>query len=100
MSHFAVRNRKFSEKGSNRAENSIRPRSLCFRGSCPCAGAPHLLDAGPEHPILRALAKMAQRGLGETFAGRESIDGLGRRVLGWVQKVPSANWLLGVISQP
>lgn len=54
--------------------------SLYFLGSCPSAGAPHLLDAGPELPILRALAKMAQRGLGEIFVGRESIDGLGRGV--------------------
>lgn len=133
MPHFAVRNRKFSEKGSHRpkpgrsqkqhqAQVSVLPRFLFQSRSSPPSrrwsrtghwirhfeerrGAQGRLGMGqdilvPEHPILRALAKMAQRGLGEMFAEREFIDGLGRRVLGWVQKVPSANWLLGVTSQP
>lgn len=133
MSHFAVRNRKFSEKGSHRpkpgrsrkqhqAQVSVLLRFLSQSRSTPPSrrwsrtghwirhfekrrGARGRLGMGqdllaPEHPILRALAKMVQRGLGEIFVGREFVDGLGRRVRGWVQKVPSANWLLDVISQP
>lgn len=53
----------------------------------------------PAYPLLGAVAKMAQSGLGEMF-------GLGERVLNREASVPGsrrphmANWLLGIISQP
>lgn len=47
----------------------------------------------------KLLPKMAQSGLGEVIW--EGVSWLGwQMVLSWKQKVPMANWHLGVTSQP